>query len=160
MSIWSGGSVKHSISRCAMAADPKSSTLLKLLDALREVREKEDAILAEMATLIDGGEGVGAKLARLKAAWQEAWAMRYHSPYTFTNHAMVGASLKRFLRAHDEAEIVARMFTYVKSEEAFYLKVRHSFEVFVKGFNSFVGLPRETASSDDSAQRARELRGQ
>lgn len=143
-----------------MPNDPRA-TLLKLLDALRELDVKREAIYAEMDVLLKGGEGLGAKIARLKKAYAQAWETRYHSPYTFTNHAMVGAAFKRFLVAHGEAEIVARMFTYLKADDPFYVRARHPFEIFVKGFNSFVGLPPSAsdANAEASTHHLRELRG-
>lgn len=144
-----------------MPADPRA-TLLKLLDALRDLDEKRAAIYAEMDTLLKGGEGIGQKVTRLKLSYSQAWETRYHSKYTFTNHAMVGASLKRFLAAHGETEITARMFTFIKNDDPFYVRGRHDFALFVKAFNQCVGLPAPVADTqvEASTARLREMRGQ
>jgi hypothetical protein len=151
-----------------MATDNRA-TVIKLLDALRALEddysEKRGAILAEMSTLLKGGEGLGPKITRLKARFQEFWKVRYPNggAYQFANHAMVGASLKRWLVAGlSEEEISARMLTYVKNDESFYVRARHPFELFVKGFNQFVGLPAAAPDPEqaDAMARAREMRGQ
>lgn len=148
-----------------MADDPRA-TLIKLVDALRELeteyQAKRESVLAEMATLLRGGEGIGPKITRLKAQFQDCWAGRYHGQkYIFANHAMVGASIKRWLLAgYKEHEIAARFFSYVKSEDPFYVRTRHSFEVCVKAFNQLAGLPQSSAEDAATMERQREMRGQ
>lgn len=140
--------------------DPRAK-LLKLLDALRELDEKRAAVYAEMDALLKGGDGIGQKIARLKLAYSEGWETRYRSPYTFTNHAMAGASLKRLLAAHDPEEIVARMFTFIKNDEAFYVRGRHDFALFVKAFNQCVGLPAAAPdTSGATTSRLQAARGE
>lgn len=145
-----------------MAAEDNRATLIKLLDKLREVdteyAEKREAILSEMSTLLKGGEGIGPKITRLKAAWQDAWKSRHGGAYLFVNHAMVGASLKRFLQAHDEEEIGLRMLSFVRSDEGFYVRAKHPFEMFVKVFNQMEGR-RAVVPDDGAMARQREMRG-
>lgn len=146
-----------------MADDPRAK-LLKLLEALRELDEKRTAIYAEMDTLLAGGEGIGAKITRLKAHFQACWRDRYKSNYSFANHAMVGASYKRWLlkEGHTEADIEARHFAYMKSDDSFYTRARHPFEIFVKGFNSFVGLPAPVVDplAEETTNRLKAARGE
>jgi hypothetical protein len=145
-----------------MATDARA-TLAKLLTALQDLREKEQAILSEMSALIHGEEGIGPKVTRLKLAFSQARETRYvGQPYVFVNHPAVGAAFKRWLLAGiSEAEIVERMISYVKSDDRFYVQCRHSFEVFVKVFNQLVGLPQTVANPEieRSQQRAKEMRG-
>lgn len=144
-----------------MPSDPRT-TLLKLLDALRDLDVKRDAIYAEMDILLKGGEGVGPKLNRLKKAYAEAWQAKWKSKYTFTNHAVPAQAFKKFLMAgHTETEIIARMFTYMKDDASFYVNARHPFEIFAKSFNSFVGLPPSAAdvNAEAATKNLRELRG-
>lgn len=131
--------------------------LLQTLDA--DYSEKRVAILAEMTALVNGDDGIGVKVARLKAEWSETWALRYQTPFVFTNHAMVGASLKRFLKTHSEAEITARMLRFIQGHEPFHVQTRHSFEVFVKSWNQLVGLPVERADSGQGIDALRQMRG-
>lgn len=138
--------------------------LAKLLEVERDLLEKLSAVHHEMDALVNGDEGIGPKVTRLKALWLATWAGRYQGQtYVFNNHAMVGASLKRWLVSGiSEHEIGARMFTYVKTDDQFYVRARHSFEIFVRAFNQLVGLPKAVNedTAEQSAQRAREMRGQ
>lgn len=148
-----------------MATSDPRTKVIGLLDALRtldaDYQAKRDALLAEMSLVLNGGEGIGPKLARLKKTFSDAWQVRYGTPYTFTQ-ARDTAHLKRFLAAgHSETEIAARMFTYLKSSEPFYTKARHSFPVFVQGFNNFVGVARPVDDgAADVTDRLLELRGE
>ena len=148
-----------------MATDATRDKLVKLIDQVDQLeadyRDKRLLILAEIRSLLDGGEGIGPKVTRLKRHFAECWEGRYLSPYTFANHALVGAVLKRWLAAGlSEDEIGARMFAFLKSDERFYVQTRHGFEVFVKAFNALVPLPVIEDTADASASRAREMRGQ
>ncbi len=142
-----------------MASDPRV-TLLKLLAALRDLDEKRKAIYAEMDALLNGGDGIGAKLGRLKTYYSGVWQERYRTPYTFTNHAMTAATLKRFLVAHSEPEIAARMFAFLKNDERFYVNARHDFSLFAKAFNQCVGLPVAADTSADTTSRLQAARGE
>lgn len=145
-----------------MASDTLAK-VRKLVDALgeleREYGEKRGLLVAELGELLNGGEGTGPKVTRLKAEFQSVWKSRYQSAYHFTNHAMVGATLKRWLQSHSEAEIAGRMVVFMQSENPFYQQTRHAFEVFVKVFNQLVVVPAHGIPEDETAARRRAMRG-
>lgn len=140
-----------------MATDTKA-TLIKLFDALRECREKEDAVLAEIATLLSGGEGIGDKLKRLKVFWCATWQERHHEPFDF-DHAKHTAFLKKKLALHAEEIITAKMYSFLMGHEPAAEKARHPFGWFMAGFNSYKGVVHDLDQPNESAQKAREMRG-
>lgn len=125
-----------------MASDPRAK-LLKLLDARQELSEKMAAIDAEMRALVTGDEGIGDKLKRLCRHYSEAWETRYGTPYVFA-FAKDMPQWKRLLRSMSADEIDARILSFIKSDDKFYLQTRHAFGVFVKSINSLAGLPAPT----------------
>lgn len=151
-----------------MAASNDRAKVIALVEKLRETiekrRDEEDQILAELSAVLGGAEGIGVKLQRLRKGFSECWQSRYNAgPYQW-NFATDNAHLKRFLKTHSEADILLRMLAYVRSDDPFYVKTRHPFGIFVKGFNSFVGSPAQVAAEDTGAAQTRDrlqgLRGE
>lgn len=149
-----------------MAADNREK-FRNLLDALAELDrgygEKRAAILAEMSALVGGGEGTGPKVTRLKAAFSDLWERAYRQgPYQF-DHPKDTPHLKRWLvGGFSEEEIAGRMLVYMRTADPFYVKARHPFAIFVKGFNSFVAAPVGAVTDDDRAaerERQQGMRG-
>lgn len=142
-----------------MAAADIRPVLVKLLDALLEVREKEDQILAEISTLLNDGEGVGAKLRRVKAAWCAIWSERHKEQCSF-DHVKHTPWLKKKLAEYPEEQIIAKIQSYVTNDEAYYVRARHPFGMFMTNFNTWRGLPVDTAADDSAALKLRALRGE
>ena len=140
-----------------MADDPRAK-LLKLLEALRELDEKRSAIYAEMDTLLAGGEGIGPRLSRLKGQWCEIWTQRHKEKCTF-DHVKHTAFLKKKLLTFSEAEIIAKFQSYVTSEEAYYVRARHPFGLFMTNFDTWRGIPADT-SAEETTTRLQAARGE
>lgn len=118
-------------------ADEAKATLgkLKTLQAkLLEVQEQERAIVEEMGNLLAGGPGIGEILKRLESHFSECWKVRYRGAYAF-NFAKDVPQLKRLIRLVGVEELERRMLRYLKNDEAFFLKARHSFGAFVSSVN-------------------------
>ncbi|CAB4187316.1 hypothetical protein UFOVP1601_19 [uncultured Caudovirales phage] len=128
-----------------MASDPRAK-LLRLLDARQELSEKMAAIDAEMRALVTGDEGIGDKLKRLNKFYSDAWSGRYGTPYVF-NYAADSAQWKRLLKSMSVDELEARVWSFLLSEDKFYMQTRHAFGVFVKSINSLAGLPARGATA-------------
>lgn len=150
-----------------MAATDARQKVIGLVDKLNELeaeyRDKRDAVMAELSAVLGGGEGIGAKLSRLKQTYSDLWQAAYRQgPYQF-DHKVDTGHLKRFLRTFTEDEIAARMVAYLRTADPFYTKARHPFLIFVKGFNGFVAVstaPIEDPSAAVTAQKLGGLRGE
>lgn len=151
-----------------MATSDARQKVIGLFDKLNELEEeyraKRDALMAEIAAALGGGEGIGAKLSRLKKTYSDLWQAAYRSgPYQF-DHKVDTGHLKRWLVAgFSEDEITARMVAYLRTADPFYVKARHPFLIFVKGFNGFVPMstaPIEDPSAAATAAKLGGLRGE
>ena len=125
-----------------MASDPRAK-LLRLLDVAQELAEKQAAVHAEMRALITGDQGIGDKLKHLCRHYSEAWETRYGTPYVFA-FAKDMPQWKRLLRSMSVEELEARVVSFIRSDDQFYVKTRHGFGVFVKAINSLAGVPAPT----------------
>lgn len=115
--------------------------LVKLLGVLRDLREKEQAVLDEINDLLGGGVGIGAKLKLLYTRFAEAWHFEYREPYVF-NYTKDAPQMKRLIKAMSVEEIDARILSYVQNQDPFFTRSRHSFAMFVATINQHVGLPK------------------
>ena len=118
--------------------------MIKLLEEAAIQQEKMTAIITEAQTLVQGGDGIGVTLKRLEAYFDGVWASRYAPDLTVHyvwRFAQDRAALKRLLKALDVDEIERRMERYIRSDEAFYVRARHPFAMFVAAVNSFAAAP-------------------
>lgn len=144
-----------------MAAEDLRPKLLKLLDALRELDEKREAVMVEMSTLLNGGDGIGARLKKCEAFFSDARQERYPGigVYEF-NYKEDRPHLKRWMRHHSDEEIKARMYRYLHDGNDFHAKNKHPFSLFVRGFNTFAAHAPQVALDDTTTERLLQLRGQ
>lgn len=117
--------------------------LIKLLSVLRDLREKEQAILDEIDTLLGGGVGVGEQLKTIQRAFSDAWYAAYWTAYVF-NFAKDVPQMKRLLKATTVEDIVSRCGSYLANGDPFFQKGRHSFGMFVATFNQHASVRPET----------------
>lgn len=111
--------------------------LTKLVTALREHQAKCYEISEEMNHLLDGGVGIGELLKRLEKAFSTVWCARYQGgtgAYIWT-YAKDRPQMKRLIAKLEVEEIERRMARYLANEDAFFLKFRHSFGMFVSTIN-------------------------
>lgn len=128
-----------------MASDPRAK-LLRLLDVAQELEEKLVAVRAEMRALITGEDGIGVKLKHLCRHYSETWETRYGTPYVFAFTKDM-PQWKRLLRSMSVEELEARVVSFIRSDDKFYIQTRHAFGVFVKSINSLAGLPARGATA-------------
>ena len=145
-----------------MAADPRTK-LAKLISALMELEadyhQKRAAIHAEMNALVSGDDGIGVKLARLKARWCETWTARHHEKCDF-DHKRDTAWLKaKLVAGFTEDEIGCKIQHYVITEDPYYVRARHPFSLFKTSFNTWRGIPAGV-QPEQTIDALRELRGQ
>lgn len=145
-----------------MASDPRA-TLVKLLDAFedREAQRRAelDALIVEMRALVTGGETIGQKLAAVKAHWCAAWTERHHEKCAF-DHVKHTAALKKKLATFTVEEISVKISSYLASEEAYYVRARHPFSLFLTSFDSWRGLTAASAPLATGLDDLRQMRGE
>ena len=127
--------------------------LSKLLEVLKEQHGKTGALIEEINEVLGGGVGIAAKIREFDSAWTMLWQGRYHSAYQF-NRTKDMPHVKRLIKAMGVEELVQRATNYLRNDDPFYAKARHSFGVFVASVNSHVGMPAprqdfELASATD-----------
>lgn len=146
-------------------ADDKATLekLAKLTTVLAELRDKESAVVEEMAALLAGRAGIGDQLKSLYSAWNELWSGLYGEPYVFSfpKDAQAG---KRLLRAAGLEEVTTRAARFLGKRDAFFVQTKHSFGCFVTTFNQHVatqvstegrlGLPPVTQGQLDAVAQA------
>lgn len=140
--------------------DPRVK-LLKLLEADQAAFavyvEKRDALYAEMCAVLRREPGIGEKLATLKRHWCTVWQARHHEPCDF-DHVKHTVILKKKLAVFSVEAICAKMNDYVATDDSYYSRARHPFNLFVKTFDSWKGIPSEP-DRVDSGDKLREYRG-
>lgn len=126
-----------------MAADENKARLekiAKLAQIVIDLTAQLHDCQREILTLASGGEGQGLILKRLYVAFDTAWGQRYAAGqvnrYAW---AMVRDTpqMKRLLKMFGEPELVRRMGAYVKSDDPFVVRNKHTFGLFVSTVNSY-----------------------
>jgi len=143
-----------------LATDPRK-TLLGLIEALHELDEKRDLVLAEMRVICDGGDGIGERIRRCKVAFVSGWGELYKSQLVVPNNQQIimSTNLKAFIVKVGEEETLHRIAFYFASSDAYYRQRRHPFELFVRDFNALIGLPFEAAPlADDAGEKLKAMR--
>lgn len=73
---------------------------------------------------------------KVMTAFDELRARRYDGEKYLFNGAADAAQTKRLLKSMSREEIWKRMQVYIASNDPFFMKVRHSYGVFVKSINA------------------------
>lgn len=141
--------------------------LAKLHEALLELRLKEQAIVDEMGNLLRGGPGIGALLKRLEAHYSECWQVRYRGPYAFT-WTKDRPQMKRLIGLVGVEELENRMLRYLRNDDPFFVRTRHSFGAFVTSVNQHatpesapaLDLAGDLADTDPALEEVRRRRAQ
>ena len=129
-------------------ADPDKKTLEKLkrlYEALRELQAKTYELTEEFGRLLNGEAGIGAVLRELEEALSAIWEARHKTPYVW-QYQRDRPNLKRLLKLLGGPEpIKARWLNYVRDDDAYLVKARHPFALFVANVNRYAdaGAPTE-----------------
>jgi len=122
-------------------ADKEKATLarlVKLVDVLRDLQFKLDAITDEIALLLRGEKTSGDHLKELEGAFDLAWCAEY-APGQQGRYVWVKArdrgNWKRLLQSLDAAELKDRICVYLQNKDPFFVRGRHSFGLFVASIN-------------------------
>lgn len=119
-----------------MADEAKATLgkLTKLHEKWFELAEQMAAINDEIKNLLAGGPGIGEILKRLQRHYSECWAVRYRGDYLFEFKKDV-PNLKRLIKNLGVEEVELRMLRYLRNEDPYFMKGRHSFGLFVATIN-------------------------
>src|SRR3954471_24022627 len=117
----------------------ETAKLKKLLEAWKELRAKEEAILEEIERLAGGGIGIGALMKQGYAAFAEAWASRYSGGYAF-NFKKDAQLMKRLVQTVGVDQLTVRASLYIRDSEPFLTGLRHPFGVFAAQVNRYAGV--------------------
>ena len=112
----------------------------KLCLLLREKQAECYEITEEMARIAGGQAGIGDVLKRLQLAFDAAWCQRYAPGQTkiyIWQWAKDVTLMKKLLKSLAPDEIERRMSNYLKNDDPFFLKNRHTFGLFVSSVNQF-----------------------
>lgn len=111
----------------------------RLMVLLQEIREKEQAVLEEIDTILSGGVGIGTLMNQASKAWLAAWAVRYRGEYAW-KHERDRPQIKRLVKSLGVEELTKRMNNYIRNSDPFFLQARHSFAAFVASINQHADI--------------------
>ena len=155
----------------ATHAEVDRKVLARLVEAARVLAEQQAAILRELDALAAGRPGIGHQIRAVQAGFDAVWCVRYapgaEKCYVWS-HTKDGASIKRLLRTLTVDEVLARAARYLANDDAFYVRARHGFAVFVATINahttpsprreiSAVGCHHEPACLSDADHTSRQM---
>ncbi len=115
--------------------------MVKLVAAMREQHSNLGAVIDEFDNLLAGKASTGELLKRLYVHWDELWLTRWRTKHAWKMDKD-SPNMKRLLKLLGFDELAARMHSYIKSDDAYYVERKHPFGLFVSGINSFAGLQR------------------
>jgi hypothetical protein len=123
-------------------ADSEKQTIEKLKPLVAKLRELQTDIAAvtdEIDALLGGGAGIGALLKRLEETFGALWRSRYGVPFFWT-YTKDRPQMKRLIKALPVEEIEARMSSFLKNQDPYFVGARHTFSLFVATINNHAGL--------------------
>lgn len=135
-------------------ADDKATLgkIVKLLSVQKDLIDKLAAVTDELDALSGGRAGIGENIHLVEGFFDMYWGHRYaggvRDNYMW-NFAKDRAQIKRLLKSLTVTEIQERMHRYMKSDDPFYVRARHSFPLFVASINSWAAEPRQQAGAVD-----------
>ncbi len=134
----------------------KIETVAKLLVLQKDYIDKLNAVTLEIETILGGGASTGDLLKRLYLHYDTVWAVRYAhgetGKYIWT-HPRDAAQMKRLVKMLGVEEIERRVIAYMRNDDPYFVKSRHSFGAFVVSINQHAAA----AESPEKAAAESEL---
>lgn len=110
---------------------------VRLIELAEQLEEKAAAARAEALEVLQGGEGIGAKMARVRDAFASQWTARYRSPYVWKLD-QDPPNIKRLCKELGPDEVIKRIGVYLRTDsDTLVRQERHPFRFFVSGINSY-----------------------
>lgn len=124
-------------------ADPakRLADLAKILPVMRELHEKQGAMIEEFEAIVGGGPTIGEKLKHLETYYSELWAWRYGEPYVWptAEYAKSRGQWKTLIKKLGTVEALKRrVANYMRNSEDFFVSKKHPFGLFVATINQHV----------------------
>lgn len=139
-----------------MADDTKAKAtiakVVKLLTVLRDLDEKRAAVMAEIDTVLEGKASIGDLMREFSEHFDRLWGERYAGGQTghyIWTYAKDKPHVKRLIQTLGVEELKARAVTYLRNDDAFYARARHSFGAFVASINSHAAPAAPVAGGGD-----------
>jgi len=129
-----------------MAQAIDAAKIGKLLEVARELHTKTGDVIAEIDALLGGRAGIGATMKVIESAFAEAWTNRYQGTYLWTP-TRDKPHLKKLAKQLGEDETIRRIANYIRNDDVFYIKTRHSFGAFVASINSHADASSPTLAA-------------
>lgn len=123
-------------------ADPakRLAALAKILPVMRELHDKQGAMIEEFEAIVGGGPTIGEKLKHLEDYWSELWAWRYGAPYVWPTdeYAKSRGQWKTLLKKLPIEALKMRIANYIRNGDEFFVSKKHPFGMFVATINQHV----------------------
>lgn len=130
-------------------ADParRLAALEKILPVMRELHEKQGAMIEEFENIVGGGPTIGDKLKHLEAYWSELWEWRYREPYVWPKDefAKSRGQWKTLLKKIPIEALKNRIANYIRNGDDFFVSKKHPFGMFVATINQHVNARGDVA---------------
>lgn len=112
------------------------TALRTLVEASIELGLKQQQLIEEMQAIVNGRQGIGARMRIVSDGFLAAWARRYRSKYVW--HATVDSTAaKRLLQRLEPEDLLLRIGRFIAAGDEFYLQHRHPFSAFARDVNRF-----------------------
>lgn len=141
----------------------------KLLEVAQQRHTELGSVLKEIDTLLGGGVGIGDLLKQAEKAFEAAWSSRYPGAYLW-QYAKDRMQMKRLIQSLGLEELGARFGRYVRNDDPFFTRARHSFGAFVASVNQHAAegaapggdldLEPLESDADATARNMRRVRGE
>jgi len=118
----------------------------KLCELLRAKQAECFELAEEMARVAGGQAAIGDTLTTLRTFYDTVWCQRYtpgKDKQYIWQWAKDTALMKKLLKTLAVEEIERRMANYLKADDPFFLKNRHTFGIFVASINQFAEFSKE-----------------
>jgi hypothetical protein len=130
--------------------EPKDTLIPKLITlmaALAELDGKRAEVVSEINDLLGGKPGIGIRLRAFMALFIRLHATRYPGWYVFAM-AKDAPQIKRLLKMLTEEDLERRVATFIRNDDPFFVRTRHTFAIFASTINQHAGAPLEAEGFD------------
>lgn len=115
-------------------AQAKVKAITPLLEKFREQLAAAHDTLEDMRHLVSSDVSIADEMKRLQKVFCDLWAIRYRSVYAW-QYVRESPSLKRLLKGLGATDLEARIHKYIRNDDHFFTKNRHTFGIFVTTVN-------------------------
>lgn len=123
------------------------AALAKILPVMRELHEKQGAMIEEFEAIVGGGPTIGDKLKHFETYWSELWAWRYGEPYAWpasgNEYAKHRGQMKTLFKKLTLDGTKRRAANYMRNSEDFFTSKKHPWGLFVATINQHVNAREE-----------------